>query len=70
MLKVAVWLEHRSPALSCTPRSHRDERAALRATLSKEKMDGVSLALCAEFELLLKLGVAAGGRSPSHYHHG
>lgn len=46
------------------------ERAALRATRSKEKMDGVSLALCAEFELLLKLGVAAGGRSPSHYHHG
>lgn len=49
------------------------ERAALRATMSKEKMldgRGVSLALCAEFELLLKLGVAAGGRSPSHYHHG
>ncbi|EOD07796.1 hypothetical protein EMIHUDRAFT_121055 [Emiliania huxleyi CCMP1516] len=56
VLEVAVWLEH-SPALA---RLGLTERAALRATLSKEKMDGVSLALCAEFELLHKLGVAAG----------
>ena len=62
MLEVAVWLEH-SPALA---RLGLTERATLRATLSKEKMDGVSLALCAEFELLLKLGVAAGDRGASH----
>ena len=38
----------------------------MRATFTKEEIEGASLVMCTEMELLLKLGVAAGDRGASH----
>ena len=62
VLEVAVWLEH-SPALVHLGPA---KRATVRATFTKEEIEGASLVMCTEMELLLKLGVAAGDRGASH----
>jgi len=62
-LEVAVWLEH-SPALVHLGPA---KRATVRATFTKEEIEGASLVMCTEVELLLKLGVTAGDRGASHF---
>ena len=62
VLEVAVWLEH-SPALVHLGPA---KRATVRATFTKEEIEGASLVMCTEMDFLLKLGVAAGDRGASY----